>query len=67
MFKFRDLHKVFSVRSHLQALVLQEMLAQAGIPVELVKSRQEARIDLMTETRFAFDAQNILNSISLSI
>ena len=59
--------KIYSVSSHVQALILQEVLAQAGIPVDINKSHQGQSLDLYTESKHVFDARNILTCTSLSV
>jgi len=67
MVKNTSTQKVYSVSSMIQALILQDTLAHAGIPVKLVKSHHDARIDLVVESKYVYDAQNIFSSTSLSV
>ena len=59
--------KIYSVTSRFQALILQDLLAQAGIPVDINLSRQEQSHDLYTDSKYVFDARNILTHTSLSV
>jgi len=58
--------KVSSVGSTLQAVTVQNMLENAGIPVSLSNSRMDGGLDILTPEEWVFEAQILLNPERMS-
>ena len=52
--------KVFSVNGRLQAIWVESILEQAGVPVSFGVSKSGAYLDVFVPSENAYDANNIL-------
>ena len=55
-----NIQKVFSVNGRLQAIWVESILVQAGVPVSFHASKTGAYLDVFVPVEKAFDANNIL-------
>jgi len=53
--------KVFSVNGRLQAIWVESILVQAGVPVSLGVSKSSDYLDVFVPSENAYDANNILH------
>jgi hypothetical protein len=53
--------KVYSANGRLQAIWVESILVQAGVPVSFCESRTGAYLDVFVPKEHVFDAKNILN------
>ena len=53
--------KVFSVNGRLQAIWVESILVQAGVPVSFGASNSGAYLDVFVPSENAYDANNILH------
>jgi hypothetical protein len=52
--------KVFSVNGRLQAIWVESILVQAGVPVTFCDSKAGTYLDVLVPTEKVYDAKNIL-------
>lgn len=65
--KTKGLQKIYSVKSEMQAVVLQSILENAGIKSEIIADHSNGHHDILTQQDQAFDASNILKSTAISV
>ncbi|MBE0698746.1 MAG: DUF2007 domain-containing protein [Anaerolineaceae bacterium] len=53
--------KVTSVNGMLQAMIVQNALEKAGIPVTIANAKGEAYLDVLVPNEWVYDAQNLLS------
>jgi hypothetical protein len=53
--------KVHSVNSQLQAVVIQEQLERAGVPVNITRSNSADYLDVLVPEEYIFDVNYLLH------
>jgi hypothetical protein len=56
-----SLRRVYTVNGRLQAVLVQIVLEQAGVPVRLKSAASGAYIDVFVPESYAYDASNLLH------